>query len=217
MPEKQVPVARWEGGRAQAASDSLGAEEPVEIRVEYSFKDRREIATLGLTLASPGQEEDLACGLLHAEGWLTGAAQIEGIHVQPGSVLVALRPGVEPVATARRHLARTAACGLCGREDLPGLASPPEASAVTPPAHRPTPLGGSHRPAQRPGRLRTTAKMRRCASHYRCRHRRALDNGRRTGPPAPHHAGRLPPPRALQRLYAPPPDCGQSGGGAQVA
>jgi FdhD protein len=131
MPEKQVPVARWEGGRAQAASDSLGAEEPVEIRVEYSFKDRREIATLGLTLASPGQEEDLACGLLHAEGWLTGAAQIEGIHVQPGSVLVALRPGVEPVATARRHLARTAACGLCGREDLPGLASPPEASAVT--------------------------------------------------------------------------------------
>ncbi|MFN9893280.1 MAG: formate dehydrogenase accessory sulfurtransferase FdhD [Acidobacteriota bacterium] len=131
MPEKQVPVARWEGGRAQAASDSLGAEEPVEIRVEYSFKDRREIATLGLTLASPGQEEDLACGLLHAEGWLTGAAQIEGIHVQPGSVLVALRPGVEPVATARRHLARTAACGLCGREDLPGLGSPPEASAVT--------------------------------------------------------------------------------------
>lgn len=131
MPEKQVPVARWIGGRVHAATDSLGAEEPVEIRVEYAFKERREIATLGLTLASPGDEEDLACGLLHAEGWLREAAEIEAIHVQPGSVLVSLREGVEPAGAARRHLVRTSACGLCGREELPDIPTVPEASAVT--------------------------------------------------------------------------------------
>lgn len=131
MPEKQVPVARWEGGRVHAATDSLGAEEPIEIRVEYSFKERREIATLGLTLASPGDEEDLACGLLHAEGWLTQAADIEAIHNQPGSVLVSLQPGVEPAGASRRHLVRTSACGLCGRDELPEVSAPAESSAVT--------------------------------------------------------------------------------------
>ena len=119
MPIKQVPVARWEGGRSHAATDSLGVEETLEVRVEYSFKDRREIATLGLTLCTPGDEVDLACGLLFAEGWLATAADIAAIHPQPGSVLVSLQPGLEPAGATRRHLIRTSACGLCGREELP--------------------------------------------------------------------------------------------------
>lgn len=127
MPIKQVPVARWEGGRSHAATDSLGVEETLEVRVEYSFKDRREIATLGLTLCTPGEEVDLACGLLYAEGWLTTATDIVAIHPQPGSVLVSLRPGIEPAGATRRHLIRTSACGLCGREELPVMA---EASAA---------------------------------------------------------------------------------------
>ncbi len=126
MPIKQVPIARWEGGRSHPATDSLGVEATLEVRVEYSFKDRREIATLGLTLCTPGQEVDLACGLLYAEGWITAASEIAAIHPQPGSVLVSLQAGIEPAGATRRHLIRTSACGLCGREELPTLA---EASA----------------------------------------------------------------------------------------
>lgn len=160
MPEKQVPVARWEGGRVHAATDSLGAEEPVEIRVEYSFKQRREIATLGLTLASPGDEEDLACGLLHAEGWLSSAAEIEAIHLQPGAVLVSLHEGVEPATTTSRHLVRTAACGLCGREELPTL-TPAEPSAATLPIgllyELPARLAAAQPAFQRTGALHAAA------------------------------------------------------------
>lgn len=131
MPIKQVPVARWEGGRSHPATDSLGVEETLEVRVEYSFKDRREIATLGLTLCTPGHEIDLACGLLYAEGWVTAASEIAAIHPQPGSVLISLQPGIEPAGATRRHLIRTSACGLCGREELPILAeSPPNIEAT---------------------------------------------------------------------------------------
>jgi len=133
VPIKQVPVARWEGGRSHAATDSLGVEETLEVRVEYSFKDRREIATLGLTLCTPGHEVDLACGLLYAEGWLTTAADIAAIHLQPGSVLVSLQPGIEPAGATRRHLIRTSACGLCGREELPAeVEAPPAFEAMMP-------------------------------------------------------------------------------------
>lgn len=131
MPIKQVPVVRWEGGRSQAATDSLGVEETLEVRVEYSFKDRREIATLGLTLCTPGEEVDLACGLLYAEGWVSTAADIAAIHPQPGSVVVSLRPGIEPAGAARRHLIRTSACGLCGREELPAMVEPSVAVEAT--------------------------------------------------------------------------------------
>ncbi len=124
---------RWDGGRSHAATDSLGVEETLEVRVEYSFKDRREIATLGLTLCTPGDEIDLACGLLYAEGWLTMAADIAAIHAQPGSVLVSLQPGVEPAGASRRHLIRTSACGLCGREELPAEVEVPSAVDATMP------------------------------------------------------------------------------------
>jgi FdhD protein len=161
MPEKQVPVARWEGGRAHAATDSLGAEEPVEIRVEYSFKERREIATLGLTLATPGDEADLACGLLHAEGWLSSAAEIAAIHVQPGAVLVSLCEGVEPATASSRHLVRTSACGLCGREELPELAAPAEPAAATLPIgllyELPARLAAAQPAFQRTGALHAAA------------------------------------------------------------
>ncbi len=161
MPEKQVPVARWEGGRVHAATDSLGAEEPVEIRVEYSFKQRREIATLGLTLASPGDEADLACGLLHAEGWLSSPAEIEAIHVQPGAVLVSLRECVEPASAGSRHLVRTSACGLCGREELPELTAPAEPSAAALPIgllyELPARLAAAQPAFQRTGALHAAA------------------------------------------------------------
>jgi FdhD protein len=126
-----IPVQRWRGTQSEPATDALALEVPLEVRVEYSFKDRREVATLGLTLCTPGEEENLACGLLYAESWLTEPSEIAAIHVQPGSVVVSLRDGVEPPSASRRHLLRTSACGLCGREELPASPSPMLGSSAT--------------------------------------------------------------------------------------
>lgn len=121
-----IDVAIVERGRAQSVPDTLAAEVPLEIRVAAGGEE----AVLAVTLRTPGQDEELAVGLLHAEGLLGGTDDIRAVRRPAGvdgtplphAVVVELAGERLPdLAASERHGFATAACGLCGKTSLESL------------------------------------------------------------------------------------------------
>jgi FdhD protein len=115
----QLLIHRHVDGRLRRIPDEVAVEEPLEIRLDGH--------TVATTLRSPGNDHELAVGLLHAEGLLDGIP-IERVHHcfddrQPTvelNVITVDTGGRAPVPTPRLQTA-TAACGLCGSTTIATL------------------------------------------------------------------------------------------------
>ena len=125
---RSVPVRR-RGDRLD--HDLVVVEEPLEIRVDGK--------PLVVTMRTPGHDEELAAGFLHAEGVVASASDIASVRAIAGErdagtrirvtnfagdrVEVALAPGVTSpdVQKAAREFRATAACGVCGKEQIEDL------------------------------------------------------------------------------------------------
>ena len=111
------PVLRLRNGAWQDTDDCLVVEEPLEIRVN----DRR----FTVTMRTPGDDFDLARGLLFAEGVIGGDADIgsirycetgkEGDDGTPNLLLVQTRHEPASDAQWQRNLISSTSCGLCGK------------------------------------------------------------------------------------------------------
>jgi FdhD protein len=119
---------------ARPVSESIVAEEPLEIRVND--------ASLAVVMRTPGDDLALTAGLLHGEGIVARAADITAIahcldqpvESQGNVVLVRLRDGLElDRERTKRHLLSASSCGLCGKATLEMLrtVAPPVQSAIT--------------------------------------------------------------------------------------
>lgn len=118
---RRVPVERWTAAGRRADEDWLAEEAPLEILIEYSFKDQRRTAAWGITLRTPGHDEELVLGLLYSEGRIAGAGDVAEVsELEPGRVRVALREEID--YDPGRERAATAACGFCGSPELPVVA-----------------------------------------------------------------------------------------------
>ena len=129
-------VTRWEDGKAVRADDYLAAEEPLEIRAGRS--------SLGITLRTPGNDEELVAGFLFTEGVLSRREHLKAIHL-PGDadrernvVRVALDRKVRLArGAASRRFSAGSACGVCGKASIAqlrrrGLRRPEAASQFDP-------------------------------------------------------------------------------------
>jgi FdhD protein len=113
---------RGQTGRPPSRSsdrDLVVAEEPLELRVSGR--------SLMVTMRTPGDDLDLAAGLLFTEGVISsldevGSFEHGGANAGPDReniVSITAAPGRRlKVAAARRVLRATAACGLCGKENI---------------------------------------------------------------------------------------------------
>jgi FdhD protein len=106
-------------GPFAADRDQVVAEEPLEIRIGSE--------SLLVTMRTPGDDLDLAAGLLFTEGVLASLDEVAAlVHGAPSAgrdrdnvVEVTVAPGrTLEVGAARRVLRATAACGLCGKESI---------------------------------------------------------------------------------------------------
>ena len=120
--------------------DLIVVEEPLEIRLDGK--------PLVVTMRTPGDDEELAAGFLHAEGMVAGGAGIASLRAVAGErratasggsarirvtsfagdrVEVTLAGDADRPATAsataepEREFRATAACGVCGKESLDDL------------------------------------------------------------------------------------------------
>ena len=113
---RPTPVIRHPGGVREP--DTVAVEEPMELRIEGR--------PLLVTMRTPGDDEELAAGLLYTEGVIDGPDDLTAmakIHDprQPrdNTMDVRLAAGVdadaERFASARRDLYASSACGVCGK------------------------------------------------------------------------------------------------------
>lgn len=107
----------------------LAIEAPLELRVAWEGGDE----AFTVTMRTPGEDEDLALGLLLTERVVASPLDIEriaGCASSPNVVRAWLRAGVVPrLPETVRRLASTASCGLCGKRSADGIG----VAAATPP------------------------------------------------------------------------------------
>jgi FdhD protein len=113
-------VLRVDTGEAIRRSDTLAVEEPLEIRLNGE--------SYLVTMRTPGNDIDLARGLLYSERIITDRSDIVLARYCAGSgpegvndynVLdVTLAPPVSAPAAARRNVITTSACGICGTTSI---------------------------------------------------------------------------------------------------
>ena len=121
--EVEVPAVR----RGGPTDDTMVREEPLTVRVAARGGDATPVWT---TLRTPGHDLDLALGWCVAEGLVTSLADVVDVHhcttpagdADPNTVTVRLDlDEVMDLDRLRRSGSSTAACGLCGRDELHAL------------------------------------------------------------------------------------------------
>jgi FdhD protein len=113
-------VTQWEDGKATRVEDYLAAEEPLEMR-SGRF-------SLGVTLRTPGDDEELVAGFLFTEGIISRREDLVSLRMpsdkstERNLVRVTLDPSVRLAAgSAARRFSAGSACGVCGKASITQL------------------------------------------------------------------------------------------------
>jgi FdhD protein len=140
-PVERVRVRRREGQSETEREDFLAVEEPLEIRIRTEAGPAEPFVT---TMRTPGRDEDLAAGLLFAEGVLEDRRGLLGVEplddprvdaeLRANVVVAALSPAAFARAgKLRRKTVMGSACGVCGRTSIDNVIpteTPPLASRL---------------------------------------------------------------------------------------
>jgi FdhD protein len=124
------------GATVEIDQDLVAVEAPLSVHLRQP--ERAAERTLGILMRTPGDDRDLVLGLLHAEGVIHTARDVEAVALRTAPdeadrIDVTLAPDVnlDTGSIARAQLP-TSACGLCGRlaidriDALAGLMLPPD-------------------------------------------------------------------------------------------
>jgi FdhD protein len=140
-----VHVVRRDGDAETRDRDSLTAEEPLEIRLRAEGGPAERFV---VTMRTPGDDDDLAVGLLFGEGVIAGIADVASVGPpeEPGlAPELARNVRVVTLAGSARSVPRRAtvmgsACGVCGRTSVSDVIALAEAARSR--ASRVAPAGG---------------------------------------------------------------------------
>jgi FdhD protein len=117
-----VHVVAMNDGVRSERTDTLAAEEPLEIRVQGPGQEQRSVA---VTMRTPGGDFELAVGFLFTEGLIAPAdvGRIAYCDTQPGEdqqyniVAVTLQRPFD-FDLLKRNFYATSSCGVCGKAAL---------------------------------------------------------------------------------------------------
>lgn len=128
-PGSRLParIVSFVGEDASVRHDQLATEEPLEVRLAVEGR----MIPVGLTMRTPGNDFELALGLLFAEGIVrhpNGVQRISycvdravGEQQRLNIVNVAVAPGAVDLGAVRERAAMTSACGVCGKTTIDDL------------------------------------------------------------------------------------------------
>ena len=141
-PIEPVRIRAREGSSETERDDALAVEEPLEIR--FRSGSAREVRTFAITMRTPGSDEELAVGLLFAEGVLERPTDLLSLErprdprIDPEIAANVLVASLSPAAAARaealgRGTVMGSACGVCGKTSIENVVPsdrPPLASRL---------------------------------------------------------------------------------------
>jgi len=124
-PFRSFDVVRIDAGARTHRAEAVALEEPLEIRVAGD--------TFAVTMRTPGNDRELALGLLFAEGVISSTDDVSAIAhcgrtgdaAREGTIDVTPSPGARLALPddlpGRRGTLTTSACGVCGRQSIDDL------------------------------------------------------------------------------------------------
>jgi len=117
-------VTEYSDGRSRRLQDSLAGEEPLEIRVNGE--------SFAVTMRTPGNDSELATGLLFTEGVIESPDQILSLqspatspepnastsNAAENTIDIQLSPSAPFDPAARRNFHINSSCGVCGKSSI---------------------------------------------------------------------------------------------------
>lgn len=127
----EINIHKVAGDSAKLLADRVAVEEPLEIRLGHATPAGRTATSVSITMRTPGNDAELACGFLYSESIIQNANQISKVeHCGPpapdtGSnniIRVDLASDVRvDLGRLQRHFYTTSSCGVCGKSSLDAL------------------------------------------------------------------------------------------------
>jgi FdhD protein len=123
---KRYSVKRLDHGAAERIVDTVAAEEPLEIRLTYWFKEAQLSQSLAVTMRTPGHERELAAGYLVSEGIIRARGNIANLRelgTEPSNeIVVELSREVDFESwRGERSGFVSSSCGVCGKRTREAL------------------------------------------------------------------------------------------------
>jgi FdhD protein len=117
---RSVLVTEVSGNDQRKKWDQVAVEEPLAIQLIHGPLRDRSRTTISVTMRTPGQDADLAAGLLLSEGVIHEPDQVLAIEAAGANVVrVDLHPDV-PIDYSRldRRGYTSSSCGVCGKRSI---------------------------------------------------------------------------------------------------
>ena len=115
--------------------DRVAVEAPLEYMLHHPALGLEPVS-FGTTMRTPGDDENLAVGLLYGEGLVNNAGDIDAVESstrRPNVVNVRLRPDVRmEMQTATRRFSAGSSCGVCGTTGLDAAIARAAATRIAP-------------------------------------------------------------------------------------
>lgn len=124
---RRFDVKRITHGRSERIVDTVAAEDPLAIRIHYWLKASQQTESLAVTMRTPGNDRELAAGLLLSEAIVRqrdDILEIRSLGTHPSNeIIVSLAPNVD-IETWRlsRNSFVGASCGVCGKRSREAIA-----------------------------------------------------------------------------------------------
>lgn len=117
----KVRILRAGAGTYVEKEDRVAVEAPLEYMLHHPTLGLEPVS-FGTTMRTPGDDENLAVGLLFGEGIVNQASDIDAVESstrRPNVVNVRLRPEVQMgIQIATRRFSAGSSCGVCGTTGL---------------------------------------------------------------------------------------------------
>ena len=115
--------------------DRVAVEAPLEYMLHHPALGLEPVS-FGTTMRTPGDDENLAVGLLYGEGIVNQASDVDVVESstrRPNVVNVRLRPDVRmEMQTATRRFSAGSSCGVCGTTGLDAAIARAAATRIAP-------------------------------------------------------------------------------------
>jgi FdhD protein len=115
--------------------DRVAVEAPLEYMLHHPALGLEPVS-FGTTMRTPGDDENLAVGLLYGEGIINHPSDIDAVESstrRPNVVNVRLRPDVRmEMQTATRRFSAGSSCGVCGTTGLDAAIARAAATRIAP-------------------------------------------------------------------------------------
>lgn len=117
---RRYSIKRFRHGDSERIVDTVAAEEPLAIQVEYWFKAAKQSESLAVAMRTPGHDRELAAGFLVSEGVVRqpeDLASLRALGPEPSNEMVAeLARGVDFESwRVDRSGVMNSSCGVCGK------------------------------------------------------------------------------------------------------